>query len=62
MGVAARDSIVVEDSPAGAAAARAAGMAALGYAPDGDGAALAREGAAVFTSMDELATRLARAG
>jgi hypothetical protein len=29
-------------------------MAALGYAPDGDGEALVREGATVFTSMAEL--------
>jgi HAD superfamily hydrolase (TIGR01509 family) len=54
MGVAPADCVVVEDSPFGAAAARAAGMAALGYAPDGDGEALVREGATVFGSMVEL--------
>ena len=54
MGAAPADCVVVEDSPFGAAAARAAGMAALGYAPDGDGEALAREGATVFAAMGEL--------
>ncbi len=54
MGTAPRDCVVVEDSPFGAAAARAAGMRALGYAPEGDGAALASEGAHVFRSMGEL--------
>jgi HAD superfamily hydrolase (TIGR01509 family) len=46
--------VVVEDSPFGAAAARAAGMAALGYAPDDDGERLRAEGAHVFGSMAEL--------
>jgi HAD superfamily hydrolase (TIGR01509 family) len=54
MGAAPGDCVVVEDSPFGAAAARAAGMCCLGYAPDGDGAALAREGATVFTAMADL--------
>jgi HAD superfamily hydrolase (TIGR01509 family) len=54
MGTAPEECVVVEDSPFGAAAARAAGMATLGYAPDDDGEALAREGATVFTSMAEL--------
>ncbi|HEY2477171.1 MAG TPA: HAD family hydrolase [Solirubrobacterales bacterium] len=60
MGAAPARCVVVEDSPFGAAAARAAGMAALGYAPDGDGEALAREGATVFTSMAELPAQLDR--
>jgi HAD superfamily hydrolase (TIGR01509 family) len=60
MGAAPEDCVVIEDSPFGAAAARAAGIAALGYAPDGDGQALAREGAAVFTSMSELPELLRR--
>jgi HAD superfamily hydrolase (TIGR01509 family) len=51
--------VVVEDSPFGVAGARAAGMAALGYAAAGNeglgqAAALAKAGATVFTSMDEL--------
>ncbi len=54
MGAAPEDCVVVEDSPRGAAAARAAGMRALGYAAEDDGAALAREGAEVFTSMADL--------
>jgi HAD superfamily hydrolase (TIGR01509 family) len=54
MGAAPAACIVVEDSPAGAAAARAAGMRALGYAAGDDGAALAHEGASVFSSTAEL--------
>jgi HAD superfamily hydrolase (TIGR01509 family) len=45
---------VIEDSPTGARAAAAAGMACFGYAPQGDGAALAAEGAVVFRDMGEL--------
>jgi HAD superfamily hydrolase (TIGR01509 family) len=60
IGAAPEECVVVEDSPFGAAAARAAGMAALGYAPDGDGEVLAREGATVFTSMAELPGLIAR--
>jgi HAD superfamily hydrolase (TIGR01509 family) len=46
--------VVVEDSPFGVIAARAAGMAALGYAADGDGERLRGEGARTFGSMVEL--------
>jgi HAD superfamily hydrolase (TIGR01509 family) len=46
--------VVVEDSPFGVLAARAAGMAALGYASDGTGRRLEAEGARTFASMDEL--------
>jgi HAD superfamily hydrolase (TIGR01509 family) len=46
--------VVVEDSPFGVAGAVAAGMAALGYAADDDGAALAAAGATVFAAMAEL--------
>jgi HAD superfamily hydrolase (TIGR01509 family) len=46
--------VVVEDSPFGVAAAKAAGMSALGYAPEGNGVLLEREGADVFDSMAEL--------
>ena len=54
LGVAAGDCVVVEDSVAGATAARAAGMACFGYAPHGDVTGLAGVGARVFSSMLEL--------
>lgn len=54
MGARPEDCVVVEDSPFGAAAATSAGMRILGYAPDGDGTSLAREGATVFHDMAEL--------
>jgi HAD superfamily hydrolase (TIGR01509 family) len=54
MGAAPERCVVVEDSPFGVAGARAAGMAALGYAPDDDGEALAAAGATVFASMADL--------
>jgi HAD superfamily hydrolase (TIGR01509 family) len=53
LGMAAGDCVVVEDSPTGARAARAAGMRCLGYAPLGN-AALAAEGAEVFGDMADL--------
>lgn len=46
--------IVIEDGLPGVRAGRSAGMAVLGYAPDGDGDRLALGGARVFTSMEEL--------
>ncbi len=46
--------VVVEDSPFGVAAAKAAGMSALGYAPDGSAERLVREGVTTFESMAEL--------
>jgi HAD superfamily hydrolase (TIGR01509 family) len=49
---------VIEDSPTGIRAARAAGMQAYGYAPDSDGARLAAEGAHVFHHMTDLPTLL----
>ena len=51
--VAPGDCVVVEDSPTGARAARAAGMRCLGYAPQGN-PALAAEGAVLFGSMEDL--------
>jgi HAD superfamily hydrolase (TIGR01509 family) len=45
---------VVEDSPLGVVAARAAGMAAFGYGAGSDAAALRAAGATAFASMDEL--------
>jgi HAD superfamily hydrolase (TIGR01509 family) len=46
--------IVIEDSPAGAASARAAGFRVIGYAPGDTLAAMRGTGAAVIHSMDEL--------
>ena len=45
--------VVIEDSPTGARAARLAGMRCMGYAPQGD-AALAAEGAVLFSDMKDL--------
>lgn len=45
--------VVIEDSPTGARAARAAGMRCFGYAPQ-DGAALVAEGAFLFRDMADL--------
>lgn len=46
--------VVIEDSPTGARAAVAAGMRCFGYAPSGDGAALAAVGAQPFRRMADL--------
>jgi len=46
--------IVIEDSPAAAAAARAAGFRTIGYAPGSTHAAMQESGATVIRSMDEL--------
>lgn len=46
--------VVIEDSAAGARAARAAGMRCYGYAPKGAHAALVAEGAILFHDMAEL--------
>jgi HAD superfamily hydrolase (TIGR01509 family) len=54
LGAAPADCIVIEDSPAGAAAALAAGMRAVGYAPDSTADAMRASGARVIKSMDEL--------
>ena len=53
LGVLPADCIVIEDSPTGARAARAAGMRCMGYAPQGS-ALLAAEGAILFSDMKEL--------
>lgn len=45
---------VIEDSASGALAAARAGMACMGFAPHGDGAALAAQGARLFKAMDDL--------
>jgi len=54
LGAAPGECIVVEDSPAGAAAARAAGMRVLGYAPGATAAAMQTAGVQVIRSMHEL--------
>jgi len=46
--------VVIEDSAAGARAARAAGMRCYGYAPKGVHAALEAEGAILFNRMEDL--------
>lgn len=54
-GVAIDNVLVIEDSVSGAKAAKAAGMACLGYAEDGDGADLAAEGATIIHDIDKVA-------
>lgn len=48
------DCVVVEDSPTGATAARAAGIRCLGYVAHGDPAPLVAAGAQPFTRMADL--------
>ena len=54
MGVEPAGCAVVEDTPIGARAGRAAGMRVFGYAERSDGRALAAEGATVFDDMTRL--------
>ena len=60
-GVAPTDCFVVEDSPATAAAALAAGFHAIGYAPAETHSAMQASGAEVIRSMAELTQRVAPA-
>lgn len=53
LGVDAAECVVIEDSPTGARAAKAAGMRCFGYAPHGS-SALEATGAQVFRDMDTL--------
>jgi HAD superfamily hydrolase (TIGR01509 family) len=63
MGAAPSRCVVVEDTPTGARAACAAGMAVLGFAaaPHADAAGLRKEGATLVHTVNEIAMRL-RAG
>lgn len=54
LGAAPADCVVIEDSPAGAAAALSAGMRAIGYAPGETLPAMRASGATPLRSMDEL--------
>jgi HAD superfamily hydrolase (TIGR01509 family) len=54
LGAAPADCIVVEDSPAGAAAALGVGMRVIGFAPGKTFDAMRASGARVIRSMDEL--------
>jgi HAD superfamily hydrolase (TIGR01509 family) len=58
MGCEPAHAVVIEDSPSGVVAARAAGMRVFGYAAEEDPDALRDAGAEVFTSMDDLRLRL----
>jgi HAD superfamily hydrolase (TIGR01509 family) len=58
MGAAPRETAVVEDSPSGVTAARAAQMRVLGYSADSDPDALVEAGADLVESMREVPARL----
>jgi beta-phosphoglucomutase-like phosphatase (HAD superfamily) len=60
MGIADHRCVVVEDSPAGVTAAKAAGMRALGFAATTPAGSLS-DADAVFTTMAELPALLLRA-
>jgi HAD superfamily hydrolase (TIGR01509 family) len=59
LGAAPGDCVVVEDSPAGAAAARGAGFRTIGYAPGETFEAMQASGVSVIRSMRELGARIA---
>jgi HAD superfamily hydrolase (TIGR01509 family) len=58
LGAAPADCLVIEDSPAGAAAALGCGMHAIGYDPGGSSEAMRASGAIVIRSMDELLPKI----
>jgi HAD superfamily hydrolase (TIGR01509 family) len=60
LGFAPGDCIVIEDSPAGAAAARTAGFQAIGYAPAETFDAMSATGARVIRSMIDLPDAVSR--
>jgi HAD superfamily hydrolase (TIGR01509 family) len=60
MGASPADCIVIEDSPAGAAAARSAGFQAIGFAPAETFDAMSASGARVIRSMADLPDAIAR--
>ena len=62
MGFAPATTVVVEDSPAGVEAGRAAGMRVLAYAADGDAAELEARGGEPFGAMAELPALLGAEG
>ena len=62
LGVSPGECVVVEDSPAGARAAREAGMHALGYAPGASADAMRASGAIVIGAMHELPGRIEALG
>lgn len=62
LGVPPEACIVVDDSPLGMRAARAAGMRAFGFARECEPEALAREGGTAVRSMHELHVQLAELG
>jgi beta-phosphoglucomutase-like phosphatase (HAD superfamily) len=51
--------VVVEDTPIGVRAARAAGMRVLGYSPNGNGTGLAALGAELVADMRDVPARIA---
>ena len=59
LGVRPQDCVVVEDSPASAAAALGAGFSAIGYAPGGTVAAMSARGVRVIRTMRELGRQIA---
>ena len=58
LGASPADCLVIEDSPAGVAAALGCGMHAIGYDPGGSSEAMRASGGIVIRSMDELLPRI----